>query len=452
MIKLFGREIGPSGTEGPNLGLTLKETLAGGLSVVSVERNRIGALAGIKVGDILLNANDIPLRLREDLDDLLAKNSNKKRFFLTVERNQKKLRLPVWFDRQAYLRDSIFKRSFVHQGLDLMPITVQVVKNKQAVGYGVIISPDGWVLTNDTILGQENDSVVLIMQNEERSVYPAMIQGKNGVLDVALLKFNPVNPVAFIEMGDDKSLRLGQWVFSGGNLEGIIQAGMVSATNRTVSADRRVPTLGLFGLLGQPNKSPIRGYQMVIHHDTNIEENQFGTPLVDGNGKLVGINVAHFYRGTTFATPISEIQKVLEDLKNGKTVDVPTEYVPRSAPLDPFSQILKEFFDTMDPKNDPLYELFGKKKGGYIGVEVGLHKRGIEVTRIEHNQPAAKAGLKKGDIIIAVAQQKITKIEELQKVISNTKPGTNVIIRFLRQDNEKKYQEHTVTVCIGQRP
>jgi serine protease Do len=333
-----------------------------------------------------------------------------------------------------------------------MPITVQLVKNKQTIGYGVIISPDGWVLTNDTILGQQNDSVLVIMQNEERSVYPALIQGRNGILDVALLKFNPVDPVAFIEMGDDKALRLGQWVFSGGNLEGIIQAGMVSATNRQVSADRRVPTLGLFGLLGQPNKSPIRGYQAVIHHDTNIEENQFGTPLVNGDGKLVGINVAHFYRGTTFATPISEIQKVLEDLKNGKVVDVPLEYIPHAAPTDPFSQILKDFFDTMDPNNDPLYELFRKKKEGFIGVNVNLHKKGIEITEIVQNQPAAKAGLKKGDIIVAVAQQRISKIEELQKVISNSKPGTNVTVKFLRQDNEKQYKEHTVTVCIGQRP
>jgi S1-C subfamily serine protease len=190
----------------------LKETLEGGLLVVKVERNKLGALAGIKVGDILVKANDIPLRLRDDLDDLIARDG-KKRFFLTVEREQKKLRLPVWFNRQAYSRDSIFKRQFVHNGLDLMPTTVRLIKNKQHIGYGVIISPDGWVLTNNNILGEDNETVVVDIQNQERAIYPAVIQGRNGIIDVALLKFNPVNPMAFIEMGDDTQLRPGQWVF-----------------------------------------------------------------------------------------------------------------------------------------------------------------------------------------------------------------------------------------------
>jgi S1-C subfamily serine protease len=458
IVKMFGGDL-PNKAPRPELGIAVKETLPEGLLVLQVETNKIGALAGLQVGDVILKANDIPLRLRDDLDDMVAKDDASKKLFLTVLRSEKKFRLPVWFDRQAYSRDSIFKINFVYQGLDLMPITVRLIKNKELVGYGVIISPDGWVLTNNNILGEGNDTIVIQLQNEERNVYPGMIQGRNGILDVALLKFSPPQPLPFIELGDDHQLKIGQWVLSGGSVSGILQAGMVSALDREVSENRRVPTMGLFGLFGQPNKSPIRAYQRVIHHDSTIEENQFGTPLVDLSGKLVGINVSHFYRGTTFATPISAIKEVLADLKAGKTVAVPPEYIPRPAPLDPFSQIFKEFFDNLDPQKDPLYEMFRElfgskneaKASGYIGVQVEQCEQGAKIVDVLKGQPADQAGLKKGDIILAVGDTQITKVEELQKVIQASKPDSTTVVIFLRQ-NGTKYQEQKAVLTIGQRP
>ena len=198
------------------------------------------------------------------------------------------------------------------------------------------------------------------MQDGTRRTHIGVIRGRNGVLDVALIKISAGKPLKAIKIGDDKNVHIGEWLVSGGTAEGIINAGMLSAKNRQVSHNRRVPTLGLFGMFGQPNKSPVRAYDRVFQHDTNLEKKQFGTPLVNMKGELIGLNVAYFYRGTAFAIPISSIMKVLPDLKSGKVVAVSNQYKPRIPKEDGLSKVLRRFLgngeEEENSKNDRLQQ------------------------------------------------------------------------------------------------
>jgi S1-C subfamily serine protease len=273
-------------------------------------------------------------------------------------------------------------------------------------------------------------------------------------LDIALLKFQPSQPLSCIKFGDSNKLKVGQWVISGGSPEGILQAGMISALKREVKEDRKVPALGLFGLLGPPNKSPIRAYDEVIQHDTNIETNEFGTPLVDMNGKLVGINVGHFYRGTTYAIPVAIIEQVLPDLQAGKVVVADAKYLPRPLPMDPLSRILRKFTQDQEDKNDSWAEIFKdlfnskpSSQHGFIGVQVQETPHGVEVVKVLSGQAAEKAGVKEHDIILSVGNQKIDNVENLLITVNGYSPGETTIIVVLRNQ-----QQQTLEITMGNRP
>lgn len=443
----------------PQLGLWVKEVEPEGLFVRKVEANKLGDLAGFKKGDVLLKAGNMDLELRDDLDTVAETYPKNKKIIFTIKRDGQEMKIPLRLNRQSYSRNQYFQRHFVYHGLELMDVTVRILKNNRLLGYGVIISEDGWVLTNNQILKKAGGMVTL--QIEGSGVFPGKVKGRNGILDIAAIKFPPVEPMNYIELGDDSQLKIGEWVLSGGTSDGVIQAGMVSAKNRYVSEERRVPTMGLFGMFGQPNKSPIRAYRQVIQHDSSIETKQFGTPLVDMQGKLVGINVAHFYRGTTFATPVSLIREALDDLKAGINVDVPSQYVPRPAEVDSVSKFLKKFSDDAEEKEDPWQELFKDlfdssqkpSKGanqGFLGVQVQQHALGAEIMSVVKGQAAANAGLQKGDIVIDLGGHKVQEVTDLLKAVASFEPGTKTIVTVLRQENGKSLAKQ-ISIKIGRR-
>ncbi|WP_372367293.1 S1C family serine protease [Candidatus Uabimicrobium sp. HlEnr_7] len=443
----------------PSLGVVVREVEPEGLQVTDVDINKIGSLAGVRPGDIIVRANGIPLQLREDLKSIVASAPKSGKVFLTIKRDGKKIRIPVFISAQSYSRDNYFRRHFVYKGLELMETTVKIRKGRKVYGYGVVISEDGWILTANHILSKVQGAVDVQMQDGTRRSHIGIVKGRNGVLDIALIKVTSAKPLKAMKIGDDSNVKIGEWLVSGGTANGIINAGMLSAKNRQVSHNRRVPTLGLFGMFGQPNKSPVRAYDKVFQHDTNLEKKQFGTPLVNMKGELVGINVAYFYRGTAFAIPISSIMKILPDLKASKVISVPSRYKPRPAQVDNFSKILRRFLgdgdDNEEQKSDPFEEILkdlfggGEKSStskGFIGVQVENHPNGVKVVHTVFGKPAHQAGVRNNDVITAVGKNSISGTQSLVSVVSKLKPGSKTTISILRQKNR-----FNLPITIGKR-
>lgn len=444
ILKMFGGAQS-SGPKKITLGVKVREVEPQGLQVTDVTINKLGSLAGLRVGDIITHANGLLLELREDLKSIVSTIPKNGKIFLSILRDGEKKRISVYASSQSYSRDNYLRRHFVYKGLELMNTTVKIRKGRKTYGYGVVISEDGWVLTANHILKQVKGVVDVQMQNGTRRTHIGLIKGRNGVLDIALIKLQSKKPFKYMQLGNEKQAKIGEWLLSGGTSDGIIKAGMLSAINRSVSEKRRVPALGLFGMFGKPNKSPVRAYDKILQHDTNLEKGEFGTPLVNTKGELIGLNVAYFYRGTAFAIPASVIQNALPDLKAGKIVHVSGKYKPRIPKPDPVSKLLRRFFGdddnnkdaSQDPLGDIFKELFGgssqpKQSKGFIGVQIEKHQQGVKVINVVNGKPAQKAGVQAGDIITAFGEYSVSNIEDLLSAVGKYKPGQKTTITIKR--------------------
>ena len=351
------------------------------------------------------------------------------------------------------------QHKFFHRGQKFKDVTVKIRSAGKIIGYGVIIDKDGWVLTNHHIL-KDVENVTIQLQDKDDTIYPAEIVGKNGEIGVCLLKFRTYKPSVSIVFGDDRKLKPGEWVFSGGSRLGIIQAGIVSALRRHVPRSRKIPTLGLFGLLGSPNKSPIRGYPEVIQHDSDIEKGEFGTPLINHKGELVGINTGHFYRGTTFAVPVSLIKKALPALKKGLRISIPRKYIAPPRKMKKWEKVFDYFLEK--PKKRPplekvLKDLFQtdsktkKTKSGFLGVQIQPHWRGVEIVQVLKGYAAHRHGLKKGDIILEINKQKAHSVVSLLEILKHIPPKTKVKVTILRKENQK-FVKRQFLITLDQRP
>lgn len=309
-----------------NLGITCIEQ-NNQVFVEKVYLNYMGFIAGLKSKDKIVSVNQIPVHNIRQLATLIKDKT--KQYFLQVERSGKRYTFFLSYSKKDYSRNNILKRTFSHLKKTISQSIVKLYSNGQQIGYGTIIDQNGSFLTCNHIL----EKCDIIQAEYQNKMYPATIVGKNGIQDIALLKINQKT----IPFKCSKSVNKGEWVITGD----VLQVGMVSAVNRAVMQKRNVPNLGLFGMLGTSNKSPIRCYLSVIHHDSDIEENQFGTPLLNAKGELIGINVASFYRGTTFAIPLDMIFSIFLELKQGIEIEVPEIF----APVPPKESTAKKILD-----------------------------------------------------------------------------------------------------------
>lgn len=309
-----------------NLGITCREQ-DHQVVVEKVYPNYIGFIAGLKSKDKIVAVNQKPIKNIRQLASLIQDKT--KQYFWQIERNGKCYTVFVSYSKKDYSRNDTLKRHFSSLKKNISKSIVKLYSNDQQIGYGTIIDKNGSFLTCNHIL--ENCDV--IQAEYQNKMYPATVIGKNGIQDIALLKINQKT----IPFNCAKSINKGEWVITGD----VLHVGMVSAVNRAVMQKRNVPSLGLFGMLGTFNKSPIRCYMSVIHHDSDIEENQFGTPLLNAKGELIGINVASFYRGTTFAIPLDMIISIFPELKQGVEIEVPETF----APVPPKESTAKKILD-----------------------------------------------------------------------------------------------------------
>lgn len=270
---------------------------------------------------------------------------------------------------------------------------------QRSLGSGFVISADGYIVTNNHVIDNADEVKVQFKGNE--TPVKAKIVGRDQETDLALLKVEGKSNLPYLEFGDSGKVKVGAWVLAIGNpfgLENTVTLGIVSAKGRIIGA------------------GPFDNF---IQTDASINPGNSGGPLIDLDGKVVGINTAIVAsgQGIGFAIPSNMAKDVIAQLREGKTV-----------------------------------------KRGWIGVTIqdidentakalGMdNTKGALVTSVLDGQPAAKAGIRTGDVITAVAGEKIDNTNELLRRIAALKPGDSAELTLLR-----KSAPVTVSVTLGER-
>ncbi|MGF7217951.1 Do/DeqQ family serine protease [Spirosoma lacussanchae] len=278
----------------------------------------------------------------------------------------------------------------------------------QASGSGVIISKDGYIVTNNHVV-QDADEVEVIM-TDKRS-FKAKVIGTDPLTDLAVIKVE-ANNLPAITLGDSDALKLGEWVLAVGyplDLESTVTAGIVSAKGRGI------------GILNQNARqqndpkadTPIEAF---IQTDAAINPGNSGGALVNLRGELVGINSAiasatGYYSGYGFAVPVSLVKKVSADLL--KYGNVQRGYLG-ILPIELNSTVAKE-----------------------KGVKVG---RGIYVETVVEKGAAEAAGLKKGDVIVKMEGQPLDSDAQMREIIGRRRPGDAVTVTVNRDGTERDFR------------
>ena len=289
---------------------------------------------------------------------------------------------------------------------------VQVPK-RQGAGSGVIISPDGYIVTNNHVVEGAEDIKVTLNDNRE---FTATVIGLDANTDLALIKIDGKD-LPTLTVGDSDALKVGEWVLAVGNpfnLKSTVTAGIVSAKARKINER------------GTGNE--IESY---IQTDAAINAGNSGGALVNVSGELVGINAALYsqtgqFTGYGFAIPTTIMKKVVTDLKEYGAV--------QRALIGISGSDLSAYIDDQKAKDEKWNQDFGTNDGVYVAD-------------VMDNGAAKEAGLKEGDIIVSVNDRKISKMSELQEVITRYSPGDKVSVGIIR---DKKQKTVEVTLKNGQ--
>lgn len=269
---------------------------------------------------------------------------------------------------------------------------------QRSLGSGFIISSDGYIFTNNHVIEQADKILVKVSSGKE---YEAKVIGKDAKTDIALIKIKPTETLSVAELGDSDKIRVGDWVIAIGNpfgLEQTVTAGIVSAKGRVIGAGP---------------------YDNFIQTDASINPGNSGGPLFSMEGKVIGINTAIVAQGQGigFAIPINMAKAMLPDLKSK-----------------------------------------GKVTRGWLGVSVQdvtediaksfnvKERSGALITDVFQGDPADKAGLRPGDIIIEVNGKKIKDSHELLLTIATFHVGEKITVKFLREGRER-----TVEIIVAER-
>lgn len=274
---------------------------------------------------------------------------------------------------------------------------------RKAAGSGVIISTDGYIVTNNHVVDGADELTVTLNDNKE---YSARIIGADATTDLALIKIDGKNLPA-IQIANSDDVKVGEWVLAVGNplgLNNTVTAGIVSAKARSMNTG---------------------GVTSMIQTDAAINQGNSGGALVNTNGALIGINAMIYSQtgsniGYGFAIPTTIMNKVVDDIKKYGTV--------QRAMIGIQGSDVNAYVDAE------------KEKGNE--VDLGTME-GIYVAKIIEEGAAADAGLKEGDVITHIDGQKVAKFGELQNIIAQKRPGDKITINYLR--SKKK---HTATLTL----
>ena len=284
----------------------------------------------------------------------------------------------------------------------------QRVQTPSRVGFGsgVIISTDGYIVTNYHVI--EGADQINVRLNDNRDFIGRVI-GTDPSTDLALVKIE-ASDLPTLVIGDSDAIQVGEWVLAVGNpfnLTSTVTAGIVSAKART---------LGVYN----------GGIESFIQTDAAINQGNSGGALVNVRGELVGINAVlssptGAYAGYGFAIPTSIMTKVVADLKQYGTVQRAVLGIMGSSPSDPRMMGLSE--EATEELNKKLEEL------GVVD--------GVIVADVIDNGSAAEAGIQEDDVIIGIDGKKVTNMAGLQEELARHRPGDKVKVKIVRNKKEK---------------
>ena len=274
---------------------------------------------------------------------------------------------------------------------------------QQGSGSGVIISTDGYIVTNNHVVADADELTVTLNDNKE---YSARIIGTDKTTDLALIKIDAKNLPA-ITIANSEDIKVGEWVLAVGNpfnLTNTVTAGIVSAKGRSLYQN---------------------GVESFIQTDAAINPGNSGGALVNTRGELIGINAMLYsqtgsFSGYGFAIPTSIMNKVVDDLKKYGTV--------QRAVIGIQGQDVKNYVDAQ------------KEQGK--DIDLGTME-GIYVAKIVEESSAEEAGLKVGDVITAIDGKEMNKMADLQEYLAKKRPGDKVSVSYLR---DKKKASKTMTL------
>jgi serine protease Do len=268
-------------------------------------------------------------------------------------------------------------------------------QKRKSLGSGFIVSPDGYILTNNHVVEKADEVTVTLLDKEE---FKAKVVGTDPKIDIALIKIDAKKKLTYVTLGDSDKLEVGEWVVAIGNPFGLghtVTAGIVSAKGRIIGSGP---------------------YDDFIQTDASINPGNSGGPLFNLKGEVVGINTAIVQggQGIGFATPIQLAKSVLDQLRDkGK--------VTRGW--------LGVYIQRLTPE---------------VAENLGISgRRGALVSDVTSGGPAEKAGIRSGDVIVAFNGKEIKDEHDLPQAVASTTPGKTVEVRLLREGKEM-----TVAVTI----
>ncbi len=274
----------------------------------------------------------------------------------------------------------------------------------EGLGSGFIISPDGYILTNHHVAGNAKKIVVTMTDGTK---HDATIIGADRTSDIALLKIEGEN-LPYLKFGDSDDILLGEWVIAFGNPFGLFDLNAKPTVTVGVVSNNKIDLL-----------QDGRIYKGLIQTDAAISSGNSGGPLLNAAGEVIGMNTMIFSTaqsqkgagsiGIGWAIPINRVKKIVDLLKNNKTIN-------------------RDFDIGMEVKT------MTPDIARYIGAEL---RKGVVITAINTKNPAAKAGLEPGDIIINIDGNNINDEIDFYMVMGDKLVGEKVKITFIR-DGERK--------------
>jgi len=282
-------------------------------------------------------------------------------------------------------------------------------REAQSLGSGFIISADGYVVTNNHVVaaqGRGGSIEAITVTTTDGTEYEAELVGTDAQSDLAVLKIKRSKPFPYVNFGDSRQARVGDWIIAIGNpfgLGGTVTAGIISAVYRATGGGG--------------------AYDRYLQTDAAINRGNSGGPMFDMDGNVIGINNAIFSPtggsvGIGFAIPAETAEPIVRKLISGEKIE--RGYL--GIQIQPVSEDL----------------------AASLGI---AHNRGEFIQSVVPGGAAAKAGLQAGDVVLKVAGKDVTPDQTLSYIVANTKPGTRIPIEIVREGKRQ-----TVTATVDTRP
>jgi len=293
----------------------------------------------------------------------------------------------------SFFDDPFFKRFFGDRGT--------YNREVKGLGSGYIISPDGYIATNDHVAG--NATEITVTLTDGRS-YDAKVIGSDPASDICLIKIDG-DDLPFVKMGNSEDVIIGEWVIALGNPFGLFELN-----------DKPTVTVGVISATGM-NLEPIndRYYVNMLQTDAAINGGNSGGPLVNSIGEVIGMNTLIFTAGGAsgsiglgFAIPINKVKSIIDELKENGKVDRDFEIGMRIQSID-------------------------EGIARYYHLE---NTKGVIVTKVYPNTPALKAGIEVGDIILEIEGYRINDENTIFSVFHEFRTGQTITLKIIRDEKE----------------